>query len=114
MIFSIAQQLGILLGPACNLFLRELDFTIFGSIKVNKLNAPGFFLVVIYILFEILALFCYYDLEKAKKQEEERLRELDTSPILPRDILSEETGDDNSQKVCEIAQGKNCSFILYS
>ena len=28
LLFNIAQQLGLLLGPACNLFLREIDFTI--------------------------------------------------------------------------------------
>ena len=89
LLFNVAQQLGLLLGPACNLFLRELDFHI-GSIHVNKLNAPGFFLAVIYILFEILAYFAYYDLKVAK--EEELNSQNDTSPILNQDILSNDEG----------------------
>ena len=83
LLFNIAQQLGLLLGPACNLFLRDLDFYI-GSIHVTKLNAPGFFLAVSYILFEILAYFAYYDLKLAKEEEENS----DMSPILNDDILS--------------------------
>ena len=88
--FNVAQQIGLLLGPACNLFLREIDFYI-GSIHVNKLNAPGLFLVVLYILFEILACFMYYDLKKAKEEEEE-----DTTAILNDDnddILNEQVVD---------------------
>ena len=76
LLFNVAQQLGLLLGPACNLFLRELDFWI-GNIHVNKLNAPGFFLAVMYIFFEILAYFCYFDLAKLKQEYQE-----DTVPIL--------------------------------
>ena len=89
LLFNVAQQLGLLLGPACNLFLRELDFHI-GKIHVNKLNAPGFFLAVTYILFEILAYFAYYDLKVAK--EEENNAESDISPILNQDILSNDEG----------------------
>ena len=65
------------------------DFHI-GSIHINKLNAPGFFLAVIYILFEILAYFAYYDLKVAK--EEELNSQNDTSPILNQDILSNDEG----------------------
>lgn len=68
LLFNVAQQLGLLLGPACNLFLRNLDFSLFGLIHVNKLNAPGFFLIVIYLGFEILAYFLYYDLAKITKE----------------------------------------------
>jgi len=83
--FNLAQQLGLLLGPACNLFLRDLDFYI-GTIHVTKLNAPGFFLAVIYALFEILAYFAYYDLKVAKDQEING--QSDTTPILNQDGLA--------------------------
>ena len=87
--FNLAQQLGLLLGPACNLFLREIDFHI-GTIHVTKLNAPGFFLAVIYALFEILAYFAYYDLKVAKDQEING--QSDTTPILNQDSLAIDNG----------------------
>ena len=87
--FNLAQQLGLLLGPACNLFLRDLDFHI-GTIHVTKLNAPGFFLAVIYALFEILAYFAYYDLKVAKDQEING--QSDTTPILNQDSLAIDNG----------------------
>ena len=55
--------------------------------RINKLNAPGFFLAVIYTLFEILAYFAYYDLKVAKDQELDLQN--DTSPIINHDILSD-------------------------
>ena len=88
--FNLAQQLGLLLGPACNLFLRDLDFYI-GTIHVTKLNAPGFFLAVIYALFEILAYFAYYDLKVAKDQEING--QSDTTPILNQDSLAIDNGE---------------------
>ena len=88
--FNLAQQLGLLLGPACNLFLRDLDFYI-GTLHVTKLNAPGFFLAVIYALFEILAYFAYYDLKVAKDQEING--QSDTAPILNQDNLAIDDGE---------------------
>ena len=96
LLFNIAQQLGLLLGPACNLFLREIDFYI-GSMHVNKLNAPGFFLFIVYALWEILAYFFYYDLKVAKEQESND--ESDTSPILNQDIFSISQAEDALQEI---------------
>ena len=41
---------------------------------VNKLNAPGFFLFILYIILEILVPLCYYNLTDAYKKEQEHLR----------------------------------------
>ena len=90
--FNIAQQLGLLLGPACNLFLRELEFSI-GPLHVNKLNAPGLFLTILYILFEILSCFMYYDLKVAKDQEHEDMMD-DTTPIINNDTIAINNDDD--------------------
>ena len=84
--FNIAQQLGLLLGPACNLFLRELEFSI-GPLLVNKLNAPGLFLTILYILFEILSCFMYYDLKVAKDQQEREDLIDDNTPIINNDEI---------------------------
>ena len=53
---GIARQLGLLFGPACNLFLRNVQFSI-GWLTVNKLNAPGLFLVILYLILEEQKLF---------------------------------------------------------
>ena len=45
-------QIGLLLGPACNIFLREIDFEFYGF-KINKLNVPGLFLALMYIIYEV-------------------------------------------------------------
>ena len=59
-------QIGLLLGPACNLFLREIHFTVLGF-EVSKLNAPGLFLAVMYVLYEIAIVLFYFDLARAAK-----------------------------------------------
>ena len=69
-----------MLGPACNLFLREIDFKIGSSLVVNKLNAPGFFLFILYIILEILVPLCYYNLTDAYKKEQEHLRNDSNEP----------------------------------
>ena len=92
LLFNIAQQLGLLLGPACNLFLRKLDFYI-GPFHINKLNAPGFFLAVMYLLFETLALLMYYDLKIAKDQAEQNE---DTSGIITNEeIMNDDITEDS-------------------
>jgi len=61
--------------------------------------------LLIYILFEILAYFAYYDLKVAK--EEELNSQNDTSPILNQDILS------NDGRLWIVITG-NGIFTLYA
>jgi len=68
LLFNIAGQLGLLLGPACNMFLREIEFEL-GWLSVNKLNAPGVFLFFLWLLFSLAVLFFYYDLVTIHKEE---------------------------------------------
>ena len=107
--FNIAQQLGLLLGPACNLFLRELEFSI-GPLLVNKLNAPGLFLTILYILFEILSCFMYYDLKVAKDQEHEDLMD-DTAPIINNDTIAINS---DAVDVLEDEPSVDASFVPWS
>ena len=65
---GIARQLGLLFGPACNLFLRNVQFSI-GWLTVNKLNAPGLFLVILYLILELLAAAFYFDLARSLQEE---------------------------------------------
>lgn len=53
-----SRQLGLMLGPAFNLFLRKADFTLFNDIKVDKRNSPGLFMGIIWsTLFFLIAVF---------------------------------------------------------
>lgn len=79
--FSIAQQVGLLFGPACNLFLRQISFTLFGF-EVNKLNGPGFFLATMYFIFEFVVLLMYYDLAKEYAKEQKRIADESNPQIL--------------------------------
>ena len=73
---GIARQLGLLFGPACNLFLRNVQFSI-GSLTVNKLNAPGLFLVILYLILELLAAAFYFDLARSLQEEREAQRRVE-------------------------------------
>ena len=75
--FNIAQQIGLLFGPACNLFLRKFNFTVTVgdfSLVVSKLNAPGLFMGILYVTLEVVVTVFYYDLARAKREEEEEVR----------------------------------------
>ncbi|ESO10072.1 hypothetical protein HELRODRAFT_190368 [Helobdella robusta] len=61
--FMALRQFGLVIGPGCNLFLAYFDFT-FLSFPINKYTSPGFFLMVLWCLHELLALFCFWNLPK--------------------------------------------------
>ncbi len=70
------SQIGLLFGPACNLFLREIRFTLsLGplSLLVDKLNAPGLFMGSLYLVLEVAVLAFYHDLARARREEEEAM-----------------------------------------
>jgi len=77
LLFNIAFQVGLLIGPACNLALSLLDVdTMLGHL--DKLNSPGLLLAMSWGLFSLLVLFFYRDLVTLK----ERIRisgEMDTA-----------------------------------
>jgi len=68
LLFNIAGQLGLLLGPACNIFLRQVEFEV-GWLSVNKLNAPGVFLFFLWLIFSMAVFLFYYDLVTIHKEE---------------------------------------------
>lgn len=68
LLFNIAGQIGLLLGPACNIFLRQVNFSV-GWLSVNKLNAPGVFLFFLWFVFSMAVLVFYYDLVTIHKEE---------------------------------------------
>lgn len=61
LVFNIAFQLGLLLGPGFNLVLSQLDLvTALG--RLNKLNSPGLLLALAWSLFSVLVVLLYSDL----------------------------------------------------
>uniref|UniRef100_A0A665X3M1 Major facilitator superfamily domain-containing protein 8-like n=1 Tax=Echeneis naucrates TaxID=173247 RepID=A0A665X3M1_ECHNA len=65
------RQVGLLIGPAFNIFLRLCDFQL-GPFVVNKHTAPGLFMCLLWILLQLVVLFMYWDLPplvRRKKQD---------------------------------------------
>ncbi|CAL8309757.1 unnamed protein product [Lota lota] len=61
------RQVGLLIGPAFNLFLRLCDFHI-GPFVVNKYTAPGLFMCLMWILLQLAVVFMYWDLPPQDKE----------------------------------------------
>ncbi|KAK2703565.1 hypothetical protein QYM36_018027 [Artemia franciscana] len=62
------RQLGILMGPACQLFLSLFDFKI-SNFQVNHLNAAGLFMALVWLTFFLLFLILYSDIYFEYKYE---------------------------------------------
>uniref|UniRef100_A0A672HGC3 Major facilitator superfamily domain-containing protein 8-like n=1 Tax=Salarias fasciatus TaxID=181472 RepID=A0A672HGC3_SALFA len=54
------RQVGLLLGPAFNLFLRLCDFRL-GPFVVNKYTSPGIFMCLLWVLVQFVVLAMYWD-----------------------------------------------------
>ena len=68
LLFNIAFQVGLLLGPAANLALSLIDLaTPLG--RLTKLNSPGLLLWLLWILFSFLVCALYTDLTAVSRDE---------------------------------------------
>uniref|UniRef100_A0A3Q3JYL0 Major facilitator superfamily (MFS) profile domain-containing protein n=1 Tax=Monopterus albus TaxID=43700 RepID=A0A3Q3JYL0_MONAL len=81
------RQLGLLIGPAFNIFLRLCDFHL-GPFVVNKYTAPGLFMCLLWVLLQLAVVFMYWDLphlERGRVQEgsTSRNREEDSDEAKP-------------------------------
>ncbi|KAJ6653846.1 hypothetical protein lerEdw1_008643 [Lerista edwardsae] len=56
------RQVGLLIGPACNLFLRLCNFRV-GPFVVNKFTSPGLFMCLVWLLLQFVVVTMYYDLQ---------------------------------------------------
>ncbi|XP_022090432.1 uncharacterized protein LOC110979169 isoform X2 [Acanthaster planci] len=68
-IASAARQVGLLLGPALNLPLNICDFYI-GPLHVNNFTGPGFVMCILFVLLEVVTLFCFYDIPPLSEQNQ--------------------------------------------
>ncbi|XP_061832002.1 major facilitator superfamily domain-containing protein 8 [Nerophis lumbriciformis] len=57
----VCRQVGLLIGPAFNIFLRLCDFQL-GPFVVNTFTAPGLFMCFLWILLQLAVIFMYWDL----------------------------------------------------
>ncbi|XP_077977592.1 major facilitator superfamily domain-containing protein 8-like [Glandiceps talaboti] len=64
----VARELGLLFGPGLNIFLDSLDFYI-GPWHVNEYTAPGIFMVLLWVIMELIIIFMYFDLPSVEEQE---------------------------------------------
>nr|CAB3263802.1 major facilitator superfamily domain-containing protein 8-like [Phallusia mammillata] len=58
------RQFGLLVGPACNLFLRQANFYI-GSVYINTYNVQGFFMAILWALHVFIMAVGYFELPQS-------------------------------------------------
>lgn len=62
-VFSIVmamRQIGLVIGPAANLFFQNLHASV-GPFPITEFTAPGLFMAVIWLLHTVLVIFMYFD-----------------------------------------------------
>ncbi|CAB1444083.1 unnamed protein product [Pleuronectes platessa] len=69
------RQVGLLVGPAFNLFLRLCDFKL-GPFVVNKYTAPGIFMCLLWVLLQFVVLAMYWDLPPIASEDEAVILEM--------------------------------------
>uniref|UniRef100_A0A7M4EUV8 Uncharacterized LOC109308487 n=1 Tax=Crocodylus porosus TaxID=8502 RepID=A0A7M4EUV8_CROPO len=91
------RQVGLLIGPACNLFLRLCNFRL-GPFEVNKFTSPGLFMCLLWILLQFVVMAMYYDLPPSAHLQRAALvpQEEEEEPLVPHDAGLEE-GAENSR-----------------
>lgn len=67
--FMLCRHLGLLVGPACNLFLMRINFNI-GPFSVNPYSVPGLFIAVLWIFHELLTIFMFWNPVSLHVQEQ--------------------------------------------
>ncbi|XP_071198469.1 major facilitator superfamily domain-containing protein 8-like [Salvelinus alpinus] len=55
------RQIGLMIGPVLNLFLRLCDFKL-GPFVVNKYTAPGLFMCLMWTLLQLVVVFMFWDI----------------------------------------------------
>jgi len=68
LLFNIAFQIGLLLGPSLNILLQSIDIHL-GSLTISKLNAPGLVILLIWLVFSIVVFLFYSNLARLRSEE---------------------------------------------
>ncbi|XP_077972707.1 major facilitator superfamily domain-containing protein 8-like [Styela clava] len=64
------RQIGMIVGPAFNIFLHVLDFYI-GKFHINEYTSPGFLMTIIWFLHSVLLIIVYKDEDEKRQKIEE-------------------------------------------
>ncbi|KAM7159770.1 major facilitator superfamily domain-containing protein 8-like isoform 1-T1 [Macrochelys suwanniensis] len=88
------RQVGLLIGPACNLFLRLCNFRL-GPFEVNKFTSPGLFMCLLWILLQFVVVAMYYDLPPLPQPPRAALAE-EREPLVQHDAGQEEPAERRS------------------
>ncbi|XP_056149717.1 major facilitator superfamily domain-containing protein 8 [Lampris incognitus] len=117
------RQVGLLIGPAFNLFLRLCDFKV-GPFVVNKYTSPGIFMCLLWILLQFVILAFYWDVppissmdggvEMLEMKEEEQVPLVEpgedpahTYKAVHSDQLETSASSENPPLSCRPSTGKN-------
>lgn len=67
-LFMSLRQVGLIVGPAFNLFLHSLDFNI-GRVTVNEYTSPGLLMVAIWLVHTIIIITLYKDVGRKPRPD---------------------------------------------
>ncbi|XP_060096896.1 major facilitator superfamily domain-containing protein 8-like [Heteronotia binoei] len=97
------RQVGLLIGPACNLFLCLFDFQL-GPFMVNKYTSPGLFMCLVWLILQFIVMALYHDLPLLPPPRSERvvpassdvLAEEEEEPLMQHEGGQEEAAETSS------------------
>ncbi|KAJ8320175.1 hypothetical protein KUTeg_001762 [Tegillarca granosa] len=78
------RQIGLLVGPGLNLFLRLANFNI-GPFLVDKFSSPGAFMACVWLIETLLLLILYTDLHIIKEEEKQSENSVQAAPVSKTD-----------------------------
>lgn len=77
-IIMASRQMGLMFGPAFNIFLRKTNFVIFDQFVVNRKTAPGLFMASLWTICFVIMSIVYRDFDyKNKRRSSKTEQELD-------------------------------------
>lgn len=73
-LFMATRQIGLVIGPAFNLFLRICNFNL-GPFTVDKFTSPALFMMVVWLVIEVMFLLVFFQLPPVAEKEEKEEKE---------------------------------------
>jgi ceroid-lipofuscinosis MFS transporter 7 len=69
-----SRQFGLMFGPAFNLFLRRMNFTLFDMFQVDRKSSPGLFMAVLWLLCLFIVLVFFTENKKSTPKDENQAK----------------------------------------
>ena len=77
-----SRQIGLMFGPAFNIFLRKTNFYLFDTFLVDRKSSPGLLMVLLWSLCFLLVVFVYKDSCLNKRNKNELIKVLILTKVL--------------------------------